>query len=86
MPKVTETPIHDGVRSALVVPIISQGKTAGLIHLHSNQARFFDQTSLDIAETLASHAAVALGNVQRFQEQRQRSELLRRRSRYTHKT
>ena len=76
----TETPIHAGVRSALVVPIISQGKTAGLIHLHSNQARFFDQTSLDIAETLASHAAVALGNVQRFQEQRQRSELLRRRA------
>ena len=78
--EIGETPIHDGVRSALVVPIISQGKTAGLIHLHSNQTGFFDQTSLDIAQTLASHAAVALGNVQRYQEQRQRSELLRRRA------
>ena len=75
-----ETPAHTGIRSALIVPIISQGKTVGLIHLHSNQAGFFDQTSLDITETLASHAAVALGNVQRFQEQRQRSELLRRRA------
>ncbi|HXQ37490.1 MAG TPA: GAF domain-containing protein, partial [Anaerolineales bacterium] len=75
-----ETPIHTGVSSALIVPIISQGKTAGLIHLHSNQTGFFDQTSLDVAQTLASHAAVALGNVQRYQEQRQRSELLRRRA------
>ncbi|HMD79825.1 MAG TPA: GAF domain-containing protein, partial [Anaerolineales bacterium] len=75
-----ETPIHEGVSSALVVPIISHGKTAGLIHLHSTQTGFFDQTSLDIAQTLASHAAVALGNVQRYQEQRQRSELLRRRA------
>ncbi|HET9905594.1 MAG TPA: GAF domain-containing protein, partial [Anaerolineales bacterium] len=75
-----KTPIHEGIRSALVVPIFSQGKTVGLIHLHSTKPEFFDQTSLDIAQTLASHAAVALGNVQRFQEQRQRTELLRRRA------
>jgi len=76
----SEPPVHNGVRSAMVVPIISQGKTLGLIHLHSDQVGFFDQISLEIAETLASHAAVALGNVQRYQEQRQRSELLRRRA------
>ena len=75
-----EAPVHDGVRSALVVPIISQGKTAGLIHLHSRHAGFFDQASLEVAQTLASQAAVALGNVQRYQEQRQHSELLRRRA------
>jgi GAF domain-containing protein len=72
--------VHEGVRSAIIVPITAQGRTAGLIYLHSSQANFFDQASLEIAETLASHAAVALGNVQRFQEQRQRSELLRRRA------
>jgi len=71
---------HDGVRSALIVPILAQGKTAGLIHLHSSEAGFFDQASLDVTETLASQAAVALGNVRRFQEQRQRTELLRRRA------
>ncbi|MEO8356666.1 MAG: GAF domain-containing protein [Chloroflexota bacterium] len=74
------TPHHEGVRSALIVPIIAQGKTAGLIHLHSAQTGFFDQASLEVTQTLASHAAVALGNVQRYQEQRQRSELLRRRA------
>ena len=73
-------PVHDGVRSALVVPIIAQGKTAGLIHLHSTQAGFFDQASLEVTETLASQAGVALANVRRFQEQRQHAELLRRRA------
>src|SRR5688572_314265 len=75
-----EPPIHEGVRSAMVVPIINQGKIAGLIHLHSKQAGFFDRASLEVAQTLASQAAVALGNVQRYLEQRQHSELLRRRA------
>lgn len=75
-----ETPIHEGVRSAMVVPILDHGKTAGLIHLHSSHPGFFDQASLEVTQTLASQAAVALGNVQRYQEQRQRTELLRRRA------
>ncbi len=74
------SPVHEGVRSALIVPIINRGKTAGLIHLHSSHVGFFDQASLEVTETLASQAAVALNNVHRYQEQRQRSELLRRRS------
>ncbi len=73
-------PFHDGIRSFMAVPIISQGRTVGLIHLHSNQAGFFDESSLDIMQTLASQAAVAIGNVHRYQEQFQRSELLRRRT------
>jgi GAF domain-containing protein len=75
-----ETPVHEGVRSALIVPILRYGKTAGLIHLHSSRPGFFDQASLEVTQTLASQAAVALGNVQRYQEQRQRTELLRRRA------
>ena len=75
-----EPPVHDGVRSALIVPILSHGKTAGLIHLHSSRPAFFDQAALEVIQTLAAQASVALGNVQRFQEQRQRTELLRRRS------
>lgn len=71
---------HDGICSALIVPILVQGTTVGLIHLHSTKAGFFDQSSLEVTETLASQAAVALVNIRRFQEQRQRSELLRRRA------
>jgi len=75
-----KVPIHDGVVSALIVPIMNRGKTVGLMHLHSSQPAFFDQSSLEIAQTLASQAAVAIGNIQRFQDQSQRSELLRRRA------
>lgn len=74
------SPSHEGVRTSMIVPIVVQGKAAGLIHLHSKQAGFFDQDSLQIMETLASQAAVALVNVQRFQEQAQRENLFQRRS------
>jgi PAS domain S-box-containing protein len=71
---------HDGVRSALVVPIAYQQSTVGLIHLHSYTPGTFDQTALDIIKTLAVQAAIALGNAQRFQEQVRRNELLNRRA------
>jgi PAS domain S-box-containing protein len=71
---------HEGVRSALVVPIAYQEKTVGLIHLHSRSTSLFDQTALEITQTLAVQAAIALGNAQRFQEQVHRNELLNRRA------
>ena len=73
-------PAHDGIRSLVVVPIISQGRTVGLIQLHSTHADHFDKASLEIMQTLASQAAVAIGNVRRYQEQFQLSELLKRRA------
>ena len=72
-------PAHSGVRSALVVPIAYQGQVAGLIHLHSKTPGHFTGTEVEIAESLAVQAAIALGNAQRYQEQRRRSELLNRR-------
>lgn len=73
-------PIHDGVVSALIVPMLNQEKTVGLMHLHAGQPSFFDAASLEIAQTLASQAAVAIGNVERFQKQRESVEVLRRRA------
>ncbi|HXD10121.1 MAG TPA: GAF domain-containing protein [Anaerolineales bacterium] len=75
-----ETAPHAGIRSTMVVPIVHQGKTMGLIHLHSQQFGFFDEAALEVIHTLASQAAVALGNAHRYQEQRQRAERLRRRA------
>jgi len=72
-------PPHPGVVSSLIVPISYQEGIAGLIHLHSDQADHFDTTALEITQTLATHAAIALGNASRFYEQRQRNELLNRR-------
>jgi len=84
LPKViensVENPPHAGVRSELIVPFIHQGKILGIIHLHSQQDVFFDDASLEVTQTLASQAAVALGNAYRYQEQRQQAERLRRRA------
>lgn len=75
-----KTPIHEGVVSALIVPVVAQGKTVGLMHLHAAQPGFFDHSSLEIAQTLAAQAAVAIGNVKKFQAQRESVEVLRRRA------
>ncbi len=79
-PEGGDSPAHEGVKSALVVPIAYQQSTAGLIHLHSFTSSTFDQTAVDIIQTLAVQAAIALGNAQRFQEQVRRNELLNRRA------
>lgn len=73
------SPPHATVRSALVVPIAYQGQTAGLIYLHAAAPDRFGPAALEISETLAVQAAIALGNALRYQEQVQRSELLNRR-------
>lgn len=70
---------HKNVRSALLAPINYQGRVAGLIHLHSQVSGLFDEAALEITQALASQAATALGNAERYQEQRHRNELLNRR-------
>ena len=70
---------HDGIRSALVVPIAYQGAVAGLLHLHARSPNRFGPMEREIGEALAVQAAIALGNAQRYEEQKRRSELLNRR-------
>lgn len=75
----TLSPPHEGIRSAMVIPIAYQGQIAGLIQLHAKSAHHFGNSEREIGEALAIQAAIALGNSQRFREQLQRSELLNRR-------
>ena len=72
-------PAHDGIRSALLIPIAYQGQVAGLIHMHAKAPNRFGETEREIAESLAIQAAIALGNAHRYQEQKKRTELLNRR-------
>ncbi len=65
----TLIPAHDKVNSALLVPIAFQGDVVGIIHLHSEQTNRFNESSSQIAQALAVQAAVAIGNVLRYQEQ-----------------
>ena len=73
-------PPHEGVRSAMIMPIAHQGRTLGIIHLHSGEPEFFAQDTVEIIQALAAQASVALSNAQRYQSERQRAELLRRRA------
>ncbi|MEW6406247.1 MAG: GAF domain-containing protein, partial [Chloroflexota bacterium] len=75
----TLRPAHEGVHSTLILPIVHQGDVVGLFHLHARQPGRFDEAALQIAQALAVQAAVAIGNVQRYQEQVQENRQLSRR-------
>ncbi len=71
---------HDGVRSAIVVPITYQAQMVGLINLHSNQAGFFTPEITELVQALAVQAGIALSNAQRYKTEKQQGELMRRRA------
>jgi len=60
-------------RSALVVPLVHQGKTAGVLSLeHLREARTFSPHQIQLATTLATQAAAALDKARLYQEIAQR--------------
>lgn len=71
-------PPHEGVAALMIIPIYHQGERGGLILLHAKSTGRFDNASLEIAQSLAAQAAVALGNALQYEQQAQRTELLRR--------
>ncbi|HLF90669.1 MAG TPA: GAF domain-containing protein, partial [Anaerolineales bacterium] len=71
-----ETP-HPGINTALIVPIGYQENVVGLIHMHARTPQRFDHEAVEIAQTLAVQAAIALGNAQRYHDQVQRNSQLR---------
>ncbi len=73
-------PPHDGVSSALVIPVSHQGKVTGLIQLHASRPSFFTSESVETAQTLAVQSAIALNNVWQYQSEHQSAEFLRRHS------
>ncbi len=69
---------HPGVQSILVVPISHQRSTAGLICLHGKTAGQFDETTVEILQSLAVQAAVALNNALAYEQQTHHGALLKR--------
>jgi PAS domain S-box-containing protein len=67
-------------RSVLSVPVFFEGQVAGLIDLRSLAAQAFDEETTKFVQALAAQAAIAIGNAQRYREQWERGELLRRRA------
>jgi PAS domain S-box-containing protein len=71
---------HDNVRSALIAPIREKGNLAGVIYLHSSQPDFFKEDIVELLQTLAVQASIALNTAGQYQAEHQRAELLRRRA------
>ena len=69
---------HSDVQSLLVAPISYQQRHAGLISLHGRTPGQFDDTALEITQSLAIQAAVALNNALAFEEQKRSGTLLKR--------
>ncbi|MCE9645618.1 MAG: GAF domain-containing protein [Chloroflexi bacterium] len=71
---------HQGVNSALVVPITYQAQIVGLISLHSRQPGFFTADVAELVQALAVQAGIALSNAQSYKIEKQKGELMRRRA------
>jgi len=62
-------------KSMLVVPIYFQLQPAGLIILYSSDERAFDETAVEIAQSLASHTSVVIASVIQQQERMKKGAL-----------
>jgi PAS domain S-box-containing protein len=58
-----------GARSLLAVPIFYEAQVVGVIALHSNIMQGFDHDAVEFVRALASQAAIAIGNAQRYEDQ-----------------
>ena len=65
--------------SEIVVPIFYSESPAGLIWLKGDEKNGFDQGAPEFVQALSSQVSIAIGNDQRYEEQKMRGELLRRR-------
>ncbi len=82
-------PPHEGIHSALLVPIAFQEDVVGVIHLHAEKPAFFSPDALQFTQALAIQAALAISNAQRHEKQSKEKQIFQKRLRalrYTLKT
>ena len=58
--------LFENVASELAVPVISQGRTLGVINVDSDRLGAFTKTDLDLLTMFADHAAIAIENSRQF--------------------
>ncbi len=73
-------PPHENARSAIILPILFQSRALGLLGVHSNRPGFFTQETVELLQMLAVQAGIAINNANRYQAEKQHSELMRRRA------
>ena len=60
--------IADGIKAAVCLPLISQGKSIGVMWAHYKEPRRFSDAERDAWHLYASQAAIAIRNAQLFRE------------------
>lgn len=68
----SDAPGIEYIRSWLGVPLVAQGRVAGVLTFASRALGRYRREHLDISETIAAHTAVAVQNGRLFEETRQR--------------
>jgi putative methionine-R-sulfoxide reductase with GAF domain len=61
-------PLLPETQAEMAVPLIARGRVLGVLDVQANQTDFFDDTSLDILQTLSGQIANALSNAQLYQQ------------------
>ncbi|MEN9935391.1 MAG: hypothetical protein RLZZ387_1970 [Chloroflexota bacterium] len=68
-PELREITLSLGLRSSMVVPLVTRGRTLGAISLVAAESgRLFSRSDLELAEDLARRAAVAVDNAELYRE------------------
>ena len=62
---------HHETRSELAVPIITKGVVTGVLNLQSSQVNAFDESDVELMQTVATQAGVAIENAHLYEQARQ---------------
>lgn len=70
-------PVSAGFASAVLCPIMAQGKMVGLLVLGAYRPRHFDRETLDMIQVIANQIGIGVTNAQLFEDIEQKNRLLR---------
>lgn len=65
-----------GLQAAIAVPLVTRGRTVGVLNLYRRSEREFDEDGRRLATALANAAAVAIENARLYEETQERAQFL----------